>query len=169
MFTQLELPTIYICKRHRTVSGIPVQSERFTRAFDEVPEYHEKEWIHLPLTTFKMQIKPFYEKSFIIRLKRGKEVQATEVVDATEGEVHVLITNTFKGRFTSPRKTGNVIPATQIQVIEIDNQKRKSRISFFRYTKAEKTVEHPFAYIANLSPRQVRIEIEKAIKASNNS
>ena len=41
--------SIYICTRNFTVSGIPVQQEWLTRAFDDVSEYHNKRRILSPL------------------------------------------------------------------------------------------------------------------------
>ena len=108
-----------------------------------------------------MRIKPTYEKSFIIRCSRGKDVQTTEVVDATAEEVRILISNTLKGHFTHPQAK---VAATKIVVLEVDHVRKKSSISKFVYTNKGRDFEKDFVLVFNLSPRQVRIEIEKAIR-----
>ena len=113
-----------------------------------------------------MQIKTVSPKTYVISYRRGKDIQTTEVVEATEDEVHVLISNTFKGRFAHPKNSTGGIPATKIQVIELDNIRQTRRVSPFRYTKDNKNFERPFALVWNLSPRQVRLELEKAIRES---
>lgn len=91
-------------------------------------------------------------------------MQSTEIVDATEKDVHELIYQTFKGRFRHPKNTEGFVPSTQLQVIELDNIKKQTRVSCFSYTKNGVDFVRPFAYVYNLSPREVRIELEKAIK-----
>ena len=108
-----------------------------------------------------MKIKPTYEKSFIIRCSRGKDVQTTEVVDATAEDVRVLICNTMKGHFAHPQAK---VAATKIVVVEVDNIKHQTAISKFVYTKNGRDIEKDYVLVFNLSPRQVRIEIEKAIR-----
>lgn len=109
-----------------------------------------------------MRIKPTYEKSFIIRCSRGKDVQTTEVVDTTAEEVRVLISNSLKGHFAHPEAR---VAATKIVVVEVDHIKNKSNISKFVYTKNGRDFVKDFVLVFNLSPRQTRIEIEKAIKS----
>ena len=108
-----------------------------------------------------MRIKPTYEKSYLIRYSRGKDVQTTEVVDATAEDVRVLICNTLKGHFTHPQAK---VAATKIVVLEVDHVRKKSSISKFVYTNKGRDFEKDFVLVFNLSPRQVRIEIEKAIR-----
>ena len=117
-----------------------------------------------PSLFYQMRIKPVYKKSYIVRYRRGKEVQSTEIVDATEKDVHELIFQTFKGRFRHPQHSEGYVPSTQLQVIELDNIKKQTRVSCFSYTKNGKDFTRPFAYVYNLSPREVRIELEKAIR-----
>lgn len=111
-----------------------------------------------------MQIKTIYPKTYVISYRRGKDLQTTEVVDATEEEVFVLISKTFKGRFAHPKNSNGFVPATKIQVIEIDNIRQVTHVCPFRYTMDEKSFERPFSLVWNMSPRQVRLELEKAIK-----
>lgn len=113
-----------------------------------------------------MRIKPTFSKSYLVRYKRGKEVQKTEIVDASEQDVHALICHTFRGRMGQPKNTDAFIPTTQVQVIELDNEKKQSRISNFSYSKNGKDFIRTSVYVRNLSPREVRIELEKAIRAS---
>ena len=111
-----------------------------------------------------MFIKPIYDKSYLIRYSRGKDVQTTEVVDATANEVKNLICKSMKGHMAHPQAK---VAATKIVVIKVDNTLKKSSISKFVYTKNGKDFEKDFVLVFNLSPRQVRLEIEKAIR--NNS
>lgn len=111
-----------------------------------------------------MQIKPIYPKSYIVRYIRGKDEQATEIVDTNADEVHGLITETFKGRFAQPRNSTGNVPYTIMQVVVLDNIHKRSEISQFTYTKNGKDFKRPFVRIYNLSPREARIEIEKAIR-----
>lgn len=108
-----------------------------------------------------MRIKPTYEKSYLIRYSRGKDVQTTEVVEATAEDVRVLITDCLRGHFAHPQTK---VAATKIVVLEVDNIKKKSGISKFVYTRNGRDIEKNFVLVFNLSPRQVRIEIEKAIR-----
>ena len=108
-----------------------------------------------------MIIKPSYEKSYLIRFSRGKDVQTTEVVDATAEDVRVLICNALKGHFAHPQAK---VAATKIVVLEVDHVRKKSSISKFVYTNKGREFEKDFVLVFNLSPRQVRIEIEKAIR-----
>lgn len=111
-----------------------------------------------------MQIKPIFPKSYIVRYSRGKDLQTTELVDATSEEVHKLIADTFKGRFAQPRNSTGNVPYTTMQVVVLDNIRKRSEISQFTYTKNGKEFKRPFVRIYNLSPREARIEIEKAIR-----
>ena len=108
-----------------------------------------------------MKIKPTYEKSFLIRCSRGKDVQTTEVVEATAEDVRILVTDCLRGHFAHPQSK---VAATKIVVLEVDNIKKKSGISKFVYTRNGRDFEKDFVLVFNLSPRQVRIEIEKAIR-----
>ena len=108
-----------------------------------------------------MRIKPTYEKSFIIRCSRGKDVQTTEVVDTTAEEVRNVVCNSLRGHFAHPEAK---VAATKIVVLEVDHVRKKSSISKFIYQNKERVIEKDFALVFNLSPRQVRIEIEKAIR-----
>ncbi len=108
-----------------------------------------------------MKIKPTYDKSFLIRCSRGKDVQTTEVVDATAEEVRTMVCNSLKGHFAHPQAK---VAATKIVVLEVDHVRKKSSISKFVYTNKGRDFEKEFVLVFNLSPRQVRIEIEKAIR-----
>lgn len=114
-----------------------------------------------------MQIKPIYPKSYIVRYIRGKDEQATEIVDTNADEVHGLITETFKRRFAHPKNKDCNVPYTTIQVIVLDHIYKRSNVSQFTYTKNGKDFKRPFVRIYNLSPREARIELEKAIKESD--
>ena len=113
---------------------------------------------------FKMRIKPIYDKFYQIRCRRGKDVQTIEVVDATEEEIHRLVANTFRGRLSHPKNTDNFVPATQVQVVELDGMSKQSRVCCFTYTKGSNLFSRPYANIYNLSPREVRIQLEKEIR-----
>ena len=108
-----------------------------------------------------MKIKPTYDKSFLIRCSRGKDVQTTEVVDTTAEEVKTLVYNSLRGHFAHPEAK---VAATKIVVVEVDHIKNKSNISKFVYTKNGRDFAKDFVLVFNLSPRQTRIEIEKAIR-----
>ena len=112
-----------------------------------------------------MRIKPTYDKTFIIRYSRGKDVQTTEVVDTNPDDINILICKSMKGRMTHPLAQ---IAVTKIVVLEVDHIRNVSSISRFKYTKDGKEQVRDYVLIKNLSPRQVRIEIEKAINNSNN-
>lgn len=110
-----------------------------------------------------MRIKPTYDKSYLVKYKRNKDVQTTEIVEASKDDVFNLISQLFKGRFNHPDIQDakdsvdkllamSKIPYTTIQVWELDNLKKKS------------TLCRTFPHIYNQSPRQVRINIEMAIK-----
>lgn len=128
---------------------------------EEVAEFHNRLPIPLPSLLIDMRIKPTYEKSFIIRCSRGKDVQNTEVVDTTAEEVRTLVCNSLRGHFAHPQAK---VAATKIVVVEVDHVKNKSNISKFVYTKNGRDFAKDFVLVFNLSPRQTRIEIEKAIK-----
>jgi hypothetical protein len=108
-----------------------------------------------------MKLKPTYEKTYQIRFSRGSDVQTTEVVDATAEEVRVLICKCMRGHFAHPKSK---VAATKIVVLELDHVRKKSSISKFVYTNNGKDFEKDFVLVFNLSPRQVRLEIEKAIR-----
>lgn len=111
-----------------------------------------------------MIIRPTYSKSYLIRYSRGKEVQTTEVVDTTTSEIDGLIKELFKGRFSHSGRSGRVVPTTNVQVIELDHIKKSSRLCGFSYTKNGELHLRSGVHICNLSPREVRIELEKAIR-----
>lgn len=124
--------------------------------------------IHYPQLFFIiMRIKPTFDRSLLVTYSRGNDVQHTEIVDSTSEDLNILITEVFKGRFVSPRK-GGVIPVTKIQVMELDNVRKTKRMYQFRYTRGGSDSRHPCAYVGNMSPRQVRIELERAINSMNN-
>ena len=109
-----------------------------------------------------MKIKPIYEKSYVISFRRGSDIQTTEVVEADWKEVHTLIAETFCDRFRKPISREKV-PATQIQIVELDNARHKSHIIEFVHTKDGKDFKRPRVLVFNLSPREARIQFEKAI------
>ena len=96
-----------------------------------------------------MRIKPTYDVSYLIRYRRNKDVQTTEIVEATRDEVCSLISRAC-GENMAKTKTGKFIPQTRVVVQELDNVNKQSGIVYG-------------ASVYNLSPREVRIRIEKAI------
>lgn len=105
-----------------------------------------------------MRIKPTYDKSYLVRYRRGKDLQTTEVVDTTWVQLQGIISETFKGR------TGNVFTNAQpttVEVIELDHATHCSQLMTFSLPKGG-TMRS--IRINNLSPREVRIRIEKAIR-----
>lgn len=119
------------------------------------------------LILYVMQIKPIYSKSYVVSYRRGKDVQTTEIIETTEDDVRILISKTFKGRFAHPKNSKETVPSTKIQIIELDNIRQVRHIIPFIYKKDDKSFERPFALVWNMSPRQVRLELEKAIRMSN--
>ena len=112
-----------------------------------------------------MRIKPTYDKTYLVKYKRNKDVQTTEIVEASREEVFDLISQTLKDRFNLAKegpknivearqiqKIQNVTPYTTIQVWELNNLKKTS------------TLCRTFPRVYNQSPRQVRISIEIAIR-----
>ena len=135
------------------------------RTLEEGVEFHSRPLISLPSIFYNMRIKPTYDKTFIIRYSRGKDVQTTEVVDTNPDDINILICKSMKGRMTHPLAQ---IAVTKIVVLEVDHIRNVSSISRFKYTKDSKEQVRDYVLIKILSPRQVRIEIEKAINNSNN-
>lgn len=112
-----------------------------------------------------MKIKPTYKKSYVIRYKRKNDVQSTEVVDTTGDDVLSLISDVFDGRFARPVTRSKEALLTQVSVVELDNVRKQSNRLLFAYYSSGKVVARvPFALVRNLSPREARIAIEKAIK-----
>ena len=134
------------------------------RTLEEGVEFHSRPLISLPSIFYNMRIKPTYDKTFIIRYSRGKDVQTTEVVDTNPDDINILICKSMKGRMTHPLAQ---IAVTKIVVLEVDHIRNVSSISRFKYTKDSKEQVRDYVLIKNLSPRQVRIEIEKAINSNN--
>lgn len=99
-----------------------------------------------------MLIKPTYDKFYRIIYTRGKDKQTTDVVEATEEQVKDLVTLVIKGRTFHPAGKSGVIPSTNIQPWEYNCLTKQNRLC------------REFPKVYNLSPRQVRIGIEKAIK-----
>lgn len=115
-----------------------------------------------------MKIKPNYQTSFIVCFKRGKDIQKTEIVEATQEDIRVVINKTFKDRFLPPKdkeshKFKKGVPFTEITFIELDNVKKISRVGTFCYTSKGKEIVRNHALVYNLSPREVRIRLEDAI------
>lgn len=135
------------------------------RTLEEGVEFHNRPPIPLPSIFINMRIKPTYDKTYMIRCSRGKDVQTTEVVDTNPEEIRILICKCMSGRMTHPLSQ---IAVTKIVVLECDHVRKVSNISKFIYTKDGKDQMRDYLLVKNLSPRQVRIEIEKAINNSNN-
>lgn len=134
------------------------------RTLEEGVEFHNRPPIPLPSLFISMRIKPTYDKSYLIRYSRGKDVQTTEVVDTNPEEIRILICNSMKGRMTHPLAQ---VAVTKIVVLEVDHVRNVSSISKFIYTKDGRDQKRDYVLVKNLSPRQVRIEIEKAIRINS--
>lgn len=119
---------------------------------------------YCPPIFFKdMEIKPFYEKSFIVNFKRGNDEQKTELVNTDGNEVISTIVNLFDGKFVNPasRDTNG---ATKIVVTEYDYVNHiECRIPFI-YKKGGTERRLSYSLVSNMSPRQARIALEKHIK-----
>ena len=109
-----------------------------------------------------MRIKPKFDKTYLIRYSRSRDVQSTEVIETTWAQLHTLIADTFKDRFLRPATAGRA-SATKIQVVELDNVNKKSRLLEFVHTKDGRDFSRTYAMVYNLSPREVRIRLEKQI------
>ena len=90
-------------------------------------------------------------------------MQKTEIVETSKEQVFGIISETLRGRFTHAGIQGakdvvemlvmkSKIPYVSIQVWEIDNRKNTSVLC------------RTYPHVYNLSPRQVRINIELAIR-----
>jgi len=112
-----------------------------------------------------MKIKPTFPKSYLVRFKRGDDIQTTEVVETTEEEIRTLIVGTFKKRILYPSARRYSTRQTAVQLVELDYNTKQRHICNFIYTHKGKDEEMPLALIENLSPREARIEIEKSIKS----
>lgn len=94
-----------------------------------------------------MKIKT-YGIEYIVYLKRGKDVQTVEIIEATgDKEVVSVILGTFKNRLTC---NGNA-PFCKIIVKALDQVRKESRLVMTNR-------------VFNLSPRNARIELENAIR-----
>ncbi len=124
-----------------------------------------------------MLIKPTYDKSYVIQFERGKDVQTTQVVDTTEEQLVQLIMHTMKGRFTNAafqrelnetKKTvGTDTKAAMKLIREVSHKYPSVCIKLFVHTLTSHKLCRKFPHVYNLSPRQARIEIEKAIRNNN--
>lgn len=109
-----------------------------------------------------MKIKPIYEKSILVKFRRGDNVQSTEIVEANWEQVHTLIANTFVDRVKKPISEKNV-PVTRIWMMELDHIKHQVKKIPFKYKDNKKEFEKPYVLVFNISPREARIQFEKAI------
>ncbi len=112
-----------------------------------------------------MRIKPTFQKSYLVRFKRGDDIQTTEVVETTEEEIRTLIVTTFKKRLLYPSAMRYSTQQTAVQLVELDYIAKQRRFLNFIYTRKGKDEEIRLALIENLSPREARIELEKAINS----
>ena len=99
-----------------------------------------------------MQIKPTFDTTYLICYQRGKDAQVTEVVNTTEAQIAGTILSCISDKIRHPEAKTGLIPSTCIKLMELDNIHKKSRLC------------RRFPRVYNLSPRQVRIRIEKNIK-----
>lgn len=92
--------------------------------------------------------------SYLIYYTRAKGTQRTSVVGvSSEKEIMNLIRTTFKGKFSRPESCSPK-DGTTIRVKKLDHINHK--ISLVMNVK-----------VYNKSPRQTRIDVEKAIRLSN--
>lgn len=114
-----------------------------------------------------MRLKPTFSKSYLIKYERKTDVQTTEVVETSWQELRTLIAKTFQGRFKQYSKPGGgFVPATYIKVLELDHTTKTKKYLDFIIAKDGRVCKKNRVAVFNLSPREVRIELEKAI--SNN-
>ena len=112
-----------------------------------------------------MRLRPTFKKSYLIKYERKTDVQTTEVVDTDWIELRALIAKTFQGRFKqySNMGGGGFVPATYIKVLELDHTTKTKKYLDFIITKDDREYKKNRVAVFNLSPREVRIELEKAI------
>lgn len=110
-----------------------------------------------------MEIKPFYEKSYIVKFKRRKDEQNTELVNTDGNEVISTIVNLFDGKFVNPASR-NTNGATKIVVSECDHVNHVVCSVPFVYKIGGTERMLSYSLVGNMSPRQARIALEKHIK-----
>lgn len=116
-----------------------------------------------PIFFSDMEIKPFYEKSFIVNFKRGNDEQKTELVNTDGNEVISTIVNLFDGKFVNPASR-NTNGATKIIVSECDHVNHIVCSVPFVYKRGGTERRLSYSLVGNMSPRQARIALEKQIK-----
>lgn len=110
-----------------------------------------------------MEIKPTFDRTYLVRYSRGNDVQTTELVNTDAKEVLNLVLTLFSDRMVHPHYMKDNL-ATRITVKELDNVKKWSRQILFQYTKNGHDFDNPYMLVKNFSPRQLRIELENQIK-----
>lgn len=115
-----------------------------------------------------MKIREVFCTSYMIKYIRGNDVQSTEVVDTTADEILSMVAETLKDRLSYPKfgNRGN-FKMTRVEVVELDHVMKKSSLLPFVYYRKEKTMKVPYALVDNISPRETRIRLEKAIRNLN--
>lgn len=99
-----------------------------------------------------MQIKTADAKTYIIRYERGKDVQKTEITDTTEDMISGMICGVISGRtYHRDARTG-LIPFVSVKLYENNTGSGRMRLC------------RTYPRIFNLSPREVRIRVEKAVR-----
>ena len=110
-----------------------------------------------------MRVKDANAKTYIVSCRRVMDEQKTEIVDTTEEELRMMIIDTFKNKFLHPMDRSRASSFTRVQITEIDRKRGRRRVCNFIYTRRGKDLEYPYVLIKHLSPRQIRLELEKAI------
>lgn len=110
-----------------------------------------------------MEIKPFFDKTFQVKYKRGNDEQNTELVNTDGNEVISTIVNLFDGKFVNPASK-NTKGATKIVVLECDHVNNIVCSVPFVYKRGGTERMLSYSLVGNMSPRQARIALEKHIK-----
>ena len=145
-----------LCQRYAPFVVFRSQTKQFMRRLDEVSEYHIRRPISFSSFFNQMLIKPIYETSFLFKYRRGSDEQMTEVIDTTEAEVIDLFESTFKDKKAAFIADSRRMTATEITVLQINHTNNTIQICKFG--------KSTHLFIPNLSPREVRLSIEKKIK-----
>ena len=99
-----------------------------------------------------MRIKT-YGIEYVVSFRRGTDTQVTEIIEATgDKEVKNLFYDTFKGRTHNENEKA---PFVKVIIQCVDRVKKETKVVMKNR-------------IYNLSPRNARIEFQKAIKLLNN-
>lgn len=110
-----------------------------------------------------MKIKPTFDKSYIVRIMRGMDRQSVELVETSGPEILNMIVSLFGTRIEHPMSRASK-SYTKITVQELDNIRKTSHSVKFVYTKKNKDTEIAYSIVSGLSPREVRLAIEKEVR-----